>query len=175
MHIQNFLKYFVCLAFMTFSSLVFAVEDDLQSAGQVTKILIVINKNEIAAAKLAATKSHNKMVKEYANMMKKDHTQNLEKTIKISKQLKIVPTSSSESTQLKEDGKKELDALENTAKDFDRMYIDNMVKDHESALDFLDQHINNTNTILQKHLQDTKKAVEQHLEKAKEIQKTLNS
>jgi putative membrane protein len=174
MNIQKCIRWSLVLLSLSFIPFTYAA--DLPNADKVTKVLIVINKNEIAAAKLAMNKSQNKQVKDYANMMEKQHTENLNETLKISKQLKIAPTGSKESEQLKQDGKKELATLKNAKKDFDMVYINNMIKDHESALNFLNQNINNNNNAdLEKHLQNTKVAVEKHLEEAKEIQKTLNS
>lgn len=58
--------------------------------GKIIGTLIVINKNEIAAAKEALKKSTNPEVIHHAKMLKKQHTQNLNDTIKLSKRFGIV-------------------------------------------------------------------------------------
>lgn len=143
------------------------------NAGKIIKVLVVINQNEIAAAKIAAHKSTNAAVKKYAALMQEAHTLNLNETLKISHQIKERPMDSDISKLLKENGKKELQSLKEAKKDFDTLYIGDMVKDHTSALNFLDDAILKTSGPLQMHLKNTRVHVQKHLDAAIAIQKQL--
>jgi putative membrane protein len=147
-----------------------------QKEGEIIGFLVVLNKNEISAAKEVSKKKVSAQVKSYAALMKKDHGKNLTQTLKLSKKLNQKPIDNEMIVSLKEKGKQELTTLSAlNAMAFEKAYIDDMVKGHEEALVVIDNELPNvTNPALKKHLETTRAAVAQHLEKAKEIQKVLN-
>lgn len=146
------------------------------SEGEALAWLMTVNKNEIAAGKLALSKKMDIKVKKYAELMVKEHTENLKQTQQLSAALNIKPIYSESVNDLKENGKNELETLKPlTGIDFMKAYINAMVKGHQEVLNRLDQYIssNDTSIKLESHLKETKGHVETHLEKAIEIQSTL--
>ena len=95
---------------------------------------VQINVAEIEAGKMAAKKAQSPRVKEFANMMVKDHTEAL---------AKLRPLPGGESSGVKPDGKHQ-QAGERLAKlsgaEFDREYMDAMVNGHRDALMFFERH-----------------------------------
>lgn len=157
-----------------------ATQSTAQSAQKDREILgflIVLNTNEIAAAKTVAGKSVDKDVSDYATLMIEQHTQNLKDTLTISQETKMEPLDTAEVVTLKAKGKNELTVLmplNNVA--FEKAYIDAMVKGHTDALAAIDMQLKEvTNPELKKHLTATRAHVIHHLEKAQEIQKTLQA
>ena len=95
---------------------------------------VQINVAEIEAGKMAAKKAQNPRVKEFANMMVKDHTEAL---------AKLRPLPGGASPGVKPDGThqqaaKRLAKLSGT--EFDREYMDAMVNGHREALMFFERH-----------------------------------
>lgn len=123
-----------------------------------------VDNNEISAADIAISKASDKKVKKYAQQMKKEHSKNLKQAMALSKKLNITPQDTDKVNSIKEAGQqeaKDLSAL--TGKEFDKAYMDNMVKDHEAALSTLDGFIPQAaNPKLKKFLEDTKAHVTHH-------------
>jgi putative membrane protein len=148
---------------------------DARQEKQILGIFVALNKNEINAAKIAMKNTKNKDVDDFAQMMDKAHSENLENVMKLSKELKLKPTSSKISMAMKNAGKKEgekLKSLHDNA--FDTAYMDAMVKGHEKALELIDKALADTsNENVKSYLQATRKHVEEHLELAKKTQSKL--
>lgn len=148
-----------------------------QKAGEILETLIVINTNEINAAKLALKKSNNAEVKQFAKLMETQHGQNLQQTRKLSKVLKIAPVTSAKSSLLQAAGKQELNKLAALQGDaFDKAYINAMVQGHADVLKLINNELipNVKNPQLLSHLNATKKTVEHHLQAAQKIQNNLH-
>lgn len=143
---------------------------------EILAFLMVLDNNEIAAAKEAKTKKLDSKVKNYANTMLKDHEDNLHHTMKVIKKADIKPVNSSMATSLKEQGQKLLEALKPLKdKEFEKAYMDAMVKGHTEALQAIDDNLNHvSNEKVKKFLKATRDHVEKHLKKAEAIQKELN-
>lgn len=141
--------------------------------GEIIAWLIIVDKNEIAAAHQVLRKSHNPMVREYANMMVRDHSKNLQQTAFISRKMQIRPISTKKVDELLEAGKNELTSLINQ-KDrrvLDQDYIQAMVKGHTGALATIDQDLHRAYGILLiNHLKATRATVLHHLLAAKAIE-----
>ena len=155
--------------------LIGTTQNQKQFDGQILGDLMVINKNEIAAAKEARIRSHNPEVLRYAAFLERQHTENLQKTIRLSKKLGVTAESSNFSLSLEKNGQQELVKLRslNDAA-FDKAYINAMVKGHQEAINFLNQTIaKSTNAELTHQLQATRAHVQIHLNKALMIQKHL--
>ena len=147
-----------------------------QQEGKVTTWLIVLDQNEISAAKLALGRSKNPDVKKYAQMIIKDHTKNMKDTQMLMKKTKQKVTETEESKSLKDMGKNETKKLQPLKeKEFDVAYINAMIDGHTQAIQVLDQDISQLpdDSPIKAHLQATRQAVNAHLEKAKEINNTL--
>jgi putative membrane protein len=146
--------------------------------GEVLKTLVVLNTNEVDAGKLAAEKATDKKVKQFADQMQKDHSKNMEATKALAKNQKIDLVDSNASNSLQEEGKNELQNLKSTdKKDFDKEYIDMMVKGHEKAAQTIEKELlpNASNPTVANHLKATLKTVKHHLQMAKNTQKALEN
>ena len=130
----------------------------------------------VTARSIAINKAVDKHVKKYAKLMKKEHDKNLKETMKISKKQDITPVDDQKVQDLKAQGQQETAALNPLTKtDFDKAYINDMVKDHEAALALLDGYLKEVaNHKLKKHLEATRTHVQHHLDEAKKIQKELS-
>ncbi|MBA2711411.1 MAG: DUF4142 domain-containing protein [Tatlockia sp.] len=158
----------------TSTSATSATQDEKQKEGELIAFLVVLNQNEIAAANEARKKNIKSEVKSYADLMKTDHTKNLNDTLELSKQNNLEPKSTPMIDSLKRKGEEELVVLaplDSTG--FENAYIDAMVKGHEEALMVIDNNFMNSvkNPTLKTHLETTRSHISTHLEKAKELQK----
>jgi putative membrane protein len=139
-----------------------------------------INDGEIKQSKMADKRARSKEVKSFAKMMVRDHTQNNTEIAQVSKRIGLQPTEDSGVLAMKQQAQQSAQALESeSGGDFDRAYIDQMVKDHEDALKKLDE-ANKANggerdPQFENLLRKTRLAVNGHLEEAKRIQSQLGS
>lgn len=138
--------------------------------------LMTVDKNEIELGKLAKAKSKDKDVTNFANMMIKEHTNNLHQVEKLSHQLKIKPVKTAAVDNLKKQGQQEkADLKSKNGTDFEKNYMQAMVDGHQKVLDMLDdtylKNVNNDN--VKKLLETTRTGVEHHLDEAKKIQSNL--
>ncbi|KTC77993.1 DUF4142 domain-containing protein [Legionella brunensis] len=138
--------------------------------------LVVLNRNEIAAATEAQRKATNPAVKNYAALMNKTHSQNLQETQNISRRIGVMPENGSVAMMLQSKGKQEmatLNRLQGLA--FEKAYIAAMIKDHAAALALLNQKLipQATNPMVKKQLIITRVHVQEHLAQAQAVQKEL--
>ena len=94
------------------------------------KQLAQANLNEIDAGKAAASKAQSPQVKQFAQKMVDDHTRMLDDLKTLAQQKSV---SLPESVSLKDKAQMELMKRASGA-DFDRKYMDQMVKDHQNDL-----------------------------------------
>lgn len=148
----------------------------LQQEQEILMWLVVLNNNEISAAKFALKNNLNPNIKKYAAMMIKDHNKNLKITKKLLSKINNKSLNSSRVEDLKEKGKNELAQLQSTdKKELDKAYINAMVDGHQEALDTLDKDLANinTNSKIMNHLKTTRANVEHHLMEAKSIKENI--
>ena len=138
--------------------------------------LIVLNKNEIAAANLAVTKSTNPAVRNFAELMHKEHNQNLQDTENLSHKIGVMPKKGEVAIMLEKKGHRELASLNRLHnKSFDAVYMADMIKDHTNALNLLDKCIKEAaNPMVRQHLIATRAHVAMHLNRAKQIQSHMH-
>ena len=128
---------------------------------------------DIDASKLAAEKSSNPKVKQFAQMMVTDHTSVNKKATALAKKLKLTPEESDTSRSLKSDGDKNFEKLRGlSGAEFDKAYVDNEVAYHEAVIKAVtDTLIPNTkNAELKKLLESAGPIFSSHLNHAKELQ-----
>lgn len=109
---------------------------------QIAHIAYTAGVIDIEAAKLALSKSKNKVVTEFATSMSKDHTAVNEQAMKLVKELKVTPEDNPTSqalTKAGEDERAKLSKLEGSA--FDKAYIDNEVAFHKQVNTALEQQL----------------------------------
>src|SRR5687768_9568981 len=140
---------------------------------QIAAIVVVANQVDIDAGKLAASKSSNKEVKEFAQRMITDHTGVNKAATELVTKLKVKPEQNATSKSLKSGGDdtlKRLQGLEGAQ--FDKAYVDNEVTYHQTVLDALDKTLipSAKNEELKALLVKVRPAFVAHLEHAKHIQ-----
>src|ERR1041385_2083051 len=102
---------------------------------QIAMIVVTADNVDIAAGKLAAKKSTNPKVKEFAESMVRDHTSVNKQASDLAKKLKLTPEQSPTSQNLKSGGDKTLTTLRGlSGAEFDKAYIDNEVTYHEAVI-----------------------------------------
>jgi putative membrane protein len=146
--------------------------------GKIIKILIKINKGEMAAGHEALKRSNNSEVKNFAQRMITDHGKNLAETKALAQKYNIMPVDSEKSDILQKQNDALLKKLASVPQnEFNSTYMQAMVNGHEEALRTLETKLipQASNAALKEHLRATRVAVTHHLKKAKEIRSTLSS
>lgn len=131
-------------------------------------LLAAVNEHEIAAARQAESKQVSAPVLAYAQMMIKQHGENLAQT-------KALGTlaSTPEVQATKDKGKSDLEALgQKNGKDYEAAYIDAMVDGHAEALGLIDGRLLSLASVgpVKDHLLATRDHIVTHLEEAKQLQ-----
>ena len=124
---------------------------------------------EVELGKIAAEKATNKEVKDFGEMMVKDHTKANDELKSIAADKNItLPASISDDMQ-----KKIADINKESGKDFDKDYINMMVKDHKDDIDDFEKEAkDSTYPALQSFAVKTLPTLYKHLGAAKAIQKS---
>ena len=131
-------------------------------------LLAAVNEHEIAAAQQAESKIVSAPVLAYAQMMEKQHGDNLAKTKSLGS-LAATP----EVQAMKDKGKSDLEALgQKNGKDYETAYVDAMVSGHTEALALIDGRLLSLASAgpVKDHLTETRGHVAAHLEEAKKLQ-----
>lgn len=139
---------------------------------EILGIVAAIDKNEIIEAKYVLKHHVDPAVKQYAEKLKSDHSQNLAEIMKLSKRIGH-PMQSTDAKNVKKDGQKELADLKKLkGNEMQTAYINNMIKGHEAGLSLIDEQLipRAVNPDVKTFLQNTRQVVEQHLKAAKGIQ-----
>jgi putative membrane protein len=121
---------------------------------------------EIQAAKLAQEKSQSDGVKQFAQKMIDDHTQNDDALDKLAQSKGVTPPTDPSATE-----QKQASALENlTGAKFDRVYIRDQIKDHQMMLRLMQREASHgTDPELKTFAQQTAATVREHLTLAQQL------
>jgi len=127
---------------------------------------------EIKAARIALEKSDNSDVKDYANMIKNDHTSALEDLADVMKDQNV-----QQSKTIDSDTQQDIDRMSNlSGGEFDREFVNMMVSDHEKAIElFRDQQSSAQNRDVKNYVDQALPKLEMHLDKALRLQTKLFS
>lgn len=140
---------------------------------QIASIVVTANQVDIDAGKLAKSRSSNKDVKAFAELMITDHTGVNKSATDLATKLKVTPQDNPTSKSLKVGGDKNLAHLK-TLKGaaFDKAYVDHEVAYHQQVIDALDKTLipGATNDELKALLIKVRPAFVAHLEHAKHLQ-----
>ena len=140
---------------------------------QIAAIVVTANQVDIDAGKLAKSRSTNKDVKAFAELMITDHTGVNKSAKELVTKLKVTPQDNPTSQSLKAGGDKNLAHLK-TLKGaaFDKAYVDHEVAYHQQVIDALDKTLipGATNDELKALLTKVRPAFVAHLEHAKNLQ-----
>jgi putative membrane protein len=125
---------------------------------------------EIDMARIAMEKSQNSDVKDFANMIQKDHTAALENLTDLMKD-KGMPQPNILSPEVKADIEK-MTAL--SGAELDREFVNAMVADHQKAIEMFRDRANIVQSPdVKKYAEDQLPKLEMHLEKAQKLQSEL--
>ncbi|MFL6606546.1 MAG: DUF4142 domain-containing protein [Steroidobacteraceae bacterium] len=144
---------------------------------QIAAIVVAANQVDIDAGKLAKAKSSSKEVKEFAELMVKDHTGVNQSATELVKKLHVTPESNSTSESLQQGGEQNVATLKGlSGKSFDRAYVDHEVAYHQTVLDAVDKTLipSAHNAELKALLVKVRPAFVAHLEHAKQLQASLS-
>ncbi len=145
---------------------------------QIAGIVSAANQGEIDEAKVAVKHTKSSGVKDFANMMIKEHGDVKKDLKKLTKETKLSTSSSDEKKKIEENGKASVVRLKSLkAADFDKAYVDDQVKMHSDLLNTIDTTLLPTakNDQLKALLTKIRPAVAAHLDKAKALQGSLGS
>lgn len=140
---------------------------------QILAVVATVDEHEIDAATKAMKKKLGKEAKEFAKLLKTQHQANLTQGKKTAKQAALKPATSPLADSLKAKGEADVTALQaKTGAEFEKAYIEAMVKGHTEALALLDQRLIPAATLadVKTFLTGTRGHVSAHLEQAKRLQ-----
>ena len=143
---------------------------------QIAAIVVTANQVDIDAGKLATTKTSSKDVREFAQIMIKDHTGVNKSATALVHKLKVQPEDNPTAQSLKKGGADNVAKLKTLkGKAFDKAYVDNEVTYHQAVLDALDKTLipSAKNEELKALMVKVRPAFVAHLQHAKMLQSKL--
>lgn len=126
---------------------------------------------EINLAQLATERATSPQVKEFAQMMVKDHQAAGDELKQAASAANVQINPPAELDRDHKDLQEDLAKL--SGRDFDRKYIDAMVDEHQEAVNELEKKTDSDNMQVRQWASKTLPTVKQHLERARQIQETL--
>lgn len=161
---------------IVFTSSTYAKDKPKLTDPEIASVAVVANQNDISYAKVALEKSHNTDIKDFANTMIKDHNAVINQAVALVKKLSVTPKSNEVSQSLEKQAADMLKTLKAaSAKDFDKVYIDNEVKYHEAVIGAVKSLLipESNNAELKDLLQGVLPVLEMHLKHAQMIQQKV--
>ena len=144
---------------------------------QIAAIVVAANKVDIEAAQYAKKHTKNAKVKQFANLMIKDHTSVNKQAVALVTKLGVTPEENDTSKSLTDGGKQNLDNLKTLkGKDFDKAYAEHEVAYHEQVLKAIDDTLipNAKNEELKDLITKVRPAFQTHLDHAKMMSTALS-
>jgi putative membrane protein len=141
---------------------------------QIAGIVVTANQIDVDAGKLAKSKSKNKEVQDFAQLMITDHTAVNKQAGALAKKLGVTPEDTSKSLK-----KGAADNIANLKKlngaQFDKAYVDQEVTYHQAVLDAIDKVLipSAQNAELKGLITKVRPAIAAHLDHAKHLQGSL--
>ena len=143
---------------------------------QIAHIVVTANQIDIDAGKLAKSRSKNKEVQDFAQLMITDHTAVNQQAGALAKKLGVKPEDNDTSKSLKKGADENIASLKKL-KDgaFDKAYVDHEVVYHQAVLDAIDKTLvpSAQNAELKGLIVKVRPAIATHLEHAKHLQADL--
>jgi putative membrane protein len=143
---------------------------------QIAGIVVTANQIDIDAGKLAKSRSKNKEIQTFADLMIGDHTAVNKQAVALVTKLGVKPEDSDTSKSLKDGAKKNTANLQKlSGAAFDKAYIDHEVAYHQAVLDAVDKVLipSAQNDELKALLVKVRPAFVAHMEHAKMVQSKL--
>jgi len=162
------------LVAFAFSATLGALSASAQQADQTNFLADAIRGNvaEVKLGQLAAERAQSQQVREYGDMLKKDHTQALQKASSLANEIGV-PASS----ELTAHQQKQFESLQKLSGDeFDTTFLSQMVSEHQSDIaKFSVQAENGSDPQVMAFAKETLPTLQAHLEHAQSIQSDLTS
>lgn len=145
------------------------------SDAQLAAVVKAIVRGEMEEAQLAESKATSKEVKDFARLMVRDHRDMLDKQTSSLQRLQIVPSENAVSNSLSSTVQTQISQLQSMrGRELDTMFIDDMIRDHNKALEMLDRVIPSIkNGEMKADVEKVRPRVESHLREAERIQATM--
>jgi len=145
---------------------------------QIIAWILAVDSNEITAATAAEKKHLGKKASAFAKMLKTQHSADAAKAVKLAKRLNLTPMADDRVIALRAEGSDALAALSGQdGTDFEKAYIDAMVKGHSDVLEAIDSQMipHAVNEGVKNHLTELRGHVAAHLEQGKRLQDAMAS
>ncbi len=125
---------------------------------------------EVQLSRIAVERSTNAAVKDFANLMINDHTSANDQVMALAAKKNVtLPSDVSDENRKKSD-----DLMKKSGKDFDKEYVDIMVKDHEAAVNLFERASNNVSDAeVVSFINGILPKLKNHLESVKALKKSL--
>ena len=142
----------------------------------VVDVLTVANQGEVDYSQIGVDKATSPAVKQYAQLMVKDHGAMVDAVKGLSTKLGVTPATNDKANDLKEENTKDINDLNSkTGKDFDKEFMEEQIDMHQETLDLLnDLDGRTTNADLKTAIAEAKPKVQAHLDQAKAIKDKLD-
>jgi len=143
------------------------------SDAEILAFVVAIDLNEIMAASDAVKEKINPKTLQFAQMLHKEHGQNLDMALKLTQRLGVTPLETPDVEKLQVEAAANLAALVRLEGEaFAAAYVGLMAAEHAKVLALIDNQFlaSARDEDLRKHLQATRGAVAKHLEEAKRLQ-----
>jgi putative membrane protein len=162
------------LAALAFGASLGTLAASAQQADQTNFLADAIRGNvaEVKLGQLAAERAQSQQVREYGDMLKKDHTKSLEKASSLASEIGV-PASS----ELTAQQQKQFESLQKLSGDeFDTTFLSQMVREHQSAIaTFSAQAQSGSDPEVMAFAKDTLPTLQAHLQHAQSVQSELKT
>lgn len=143
---------------------------------EIMSVLNTANTGEVSHAQIALQKAQSAQVKNFAQKMVNDHSNNNQQGQALADRLGVVPRNNQVSMMLKKDSDEIMMKLNQASiQDFDKTYIDCQVKAHNMVLNTIDKKLlpNAQHAELKSFLTQTRSAVAMHLQMAEQLKASM--
>jgi putative membrane protein len=142
---------------------------------QVAAVVNAVNSGEIKEAQLAGNAASMPQVRQFARQMLVAHQNSQNRLNTVYAQIRMTPSPNAISNQIESDSQNQVSALQGLhGRDFDRVYLDDAVRSHGSALELMDRMMPNVqNAQLKTQLKDVRTKIEAHLKEAQTLQQQV--
>ena len=159
---------------VVFCAMLGALAASAQRADQTNFLADAIRGNvaEVKLGQLAAERAQSQQVREYGDMLKKDHTKSLQKASSLASEIGV-PASS----ELTAQQQKQFEALQKLSGDeFDTTFLSQMVSEHQTDIaKFSTQAQSGSDPAVMAYAKETLPTLQAHLERAQAIQSELKA
>ncbi|MEO6901773.1 MAG: DUF4142 domain-containing protein [Bacteroidia bacterium] len=164
------------LFFVTSLTPAFANKAPKLSDAEIASVAVVANQNDIDFANIALKKSKDSKVLEFAKTMIADHQSVIDMAVALVKKLKVTPLNNAVSKEYLANAKKTEKMLNSeSAKAFDKAYVDNEVAYHKAVIEAVKTILipQSQNAELKALLQKVLPILETHLQHAEMVQSQI--